>query len=196
MPTYVSRHNPRKQLVVLGERVVSAQSYDRFYDIAWEAFQRGVLPLVRLEAGRLLFRYSGATIEQSRTLRAAEFSTNSREVRYSGIRLSGREGQGALYMASLGGLVRERVHYAGGGAVAGLIVPGGMDRTRTAVKTLAAGPVAAVPGGPQPFHVYRLQTELLPTCVSRRLCVCSITCSRPRARGRDLACHRQPPPRA
>jgi len=161
MPTYVSRHNPRKQVVVLGERVASAESYDRFYDIGSEAFQRGALPLVRLEAGRLLFRYSTATIEQSRTLREAQFSTNSHEVRYSGIRLSGREGHGALYMASLGGVVRERVHYAGGGPVAGLILPGGTDHTRAAVKTQAVGPVAAVPGGPQPFHVYRLQTDLL-----------------------------------
>jgi hypothetical protein len=141
--------------------MASAESYDRFYDIGWEAFQRGVLPLVRLEAGRLLYRYSSATIEQSRTLRAAQFSTNSRDVRYSGVRLSGREGQGALYMASLGGVVRERVHYAGGGPAAGLILPGATDHTRAAVKALAAGPPAALPGGPQPFHVYRLQTELL-----------------------------------
>lgn len=161
MPTYLSRHNPRKQLVVLGERVASAESYDRFYDIGWEAFQRGMLPLVRLEAGRLLFRYSSATIEQSRTLREAQNSTNSREVRYSGVRLSGREGQGALYMASLGGVVRERAHYAGGSPVAGVILPGGTDHTRAAVKILATGPVIGQPGGPQPFHVYRLRTELL-----------------------------------
>jgi hypothetical protein len=112
MPTYVSRHNSRKQLVVLGERIASAESYDRFYDIGWEGFQRRALPLVWLEAGRLLFRYSEATIEQSRTLREVDKSTSSRRARYSGIRLSGREGQGALYMGSLGGVVRERVHYS------------------------------------------------------------------------------------
>ncbi len=159
MPTYRSRHNPRKQLVVLGERVASAETYDRYYDIGWEAFQRGVLPLVRLEAGWLVFRYSNATIEQSRTLREAQFSSNSRDVRYSGIRLTGQEGQGALYVATLGGLVRERVHYAGGGG--GLILPGGTDHTRAATKALAGGPVVTTHGGPQPFHVYRLQAALL-----------------------------------
>lgn len=161
MPTYVSRHNPRKQLMALGERVGSPESYDRFYDIGWESFHEGVLPLSRLPAGRLLFRYSGATIEQSRTLREAQFSTHSRDVRYSGMRLSGREGHGALYMASLGGVVRERVHYAGGASAHGLILPGATDRTRAAVKALGTGPAAPAAGGPQPFHVYRLQNELL-----------------------------------
>jgi hypothetical protein len=69
MPTYTSRHNPRKHLIVLGERVASSETYDRYYDVGWEAFQRGVLPLLRLEEGRLVFRYSNATIEQSRTVR-------------------------------------------------------------------------------------------------------------------------------
>jgi hypothetical protein len=160
MPTYRSRHNPRKQLIVLGERVASAETYDRYYDIGWESLQRGVLPLVRLEIGRLMFRYSKASIEQSRTLRPAKFSSNSREVRYSGIRLTGREGQGALYLASLGAVVRERVHYAGAGT--GLILPGGPDHTRAAVKSLSAGAATAVAQcGPQPFHVYRLQAALL-----------------------------------
>jgi len=157
MATYVSRHNPRKQLTVLGERVASAETYDRFYDIGFEAFQRGVLPLVRLQSGRLLFRKSGATIEQSRTIRDAAHSTNALVLRYSGIRLSGEEGQGALYLASLGGLVREHVHYSGGAA--GLILPGGTDRTRAAVTTQASAAAAA--GAARDFHVYRLQGELL-----------------------------------
>ena len=161
MPTYVSRHNSRKQLVVLGERIASAESYDRFYDIGWEGFQRRALPLVWLEAGRLLFRYSEATIEQSRTLREVDKSTSSRRARYSGIRLSGREGQGALYMGSLGGVVRERVHYSGSGSGAGLILPGGIDHTRVAIRTLTSAPVAAAANGANFFHVYRLRTSVL-----------------------------------
>lgn len=160
MPTYTSRHNPRKQLIVLGERVASTEAYDRYYDVGWEAFQRGVLPLLLLEAGRLVFRYSNATIEQSRTVRAAEFSTNARRVRYSGIRLNGLEGQGALYLASLGGIVRERVHYAGVGQPR-LILPGGPDLTRSAVRSLSTGPGQASSTAPKPFHVYRLQDSLL-----------------------------------
>ena len=160
MPTYTSRHNPRKHLIVLGERVASTETYDRYYDVGWEAFQRGVLPLLRLEEGRLVFRYSNATIEQSRTVRKAEFSTNARHVRYSGIRLAGLEGQGALYLASLGGIVREHVHYSGGGKP-GLILPGGPDQTRSAVQSLSTGPGKVIPTAPKPFHVYRLQASLL-----------------------------------
>lgn len=158
MATYISRHNPRRQLVMLGERVGSAQTYDRFYDIAFESFQRGLLPLVRLPAGQLLFRKSGATIEQSRTIRDASHSTQALVMRYSGLRLTGEDGQGALYLASLGGLVREHVHYGGGGA-GGLILPGAPDRTRAAVKAQAAG---VPPGGAgNDFHVYRLSAPLL-----------------------------------
>lgn len=160
MPTYLSRHNPRRQLVAQSERIGSVESYDRFYDIGFEALQRGVLPLLRLESGRLLFRYCNATIEQSRTLREAEFSTLAGQMRYSGQRLSGLEGHGALYLGSLGGILRERVHYGAGSAAGGLILPGLADRTRAAVKAMA-GTAAAVPGAPQPFHVYRLKTGLL-----------------------------------
>ena len=161
MPTYVSRHNPRQQLVALGERMMSVESYDRFYDIGWEALQRGILPLVKVPAGRLLFRFSEATIEQSRTLRAARFSSNSRTVRYSGMRLNGSEGQGALYLGSLGAIVREQVHYDKSRPPTGLVLPGGPDHTRAAVRSLQAGAGQAAAATSQPFHIYRLQGELL-----------------------------------
>lgn len=161
MATYISQHNPRRQTVVQG-MVQSPERYDRFYDIAWEALQRGVLPTLSLPAGRLMFRKSERDIQQSRTIAPAAHSSESLSVRYSGARLQGNAGQGALYLASLAALLREHVHYSGAaGAVAGtLLRPNAPDQTMAAAKNIMAGQGTAGATSGNPFHAYRLNSAL------------------------------------
>ena len=151
--SYVSRHNPRRQAVILG-RVASPARYDSFYDLGYELVQARSLPSLTVPIGRLLFRWSERDIEQSRQIPPG--SSQAREKRYSGVRLTGANGQGALYLASLAGLLRENVHYATGHTPR-LVLPGAPDRLREAVKTAAAGHAAT---GSSFFHAYRAAAPL------------------------------------
>ena len=161
MATYVSRHNPRKQVTVQG-MIRSPERYDRFYDIAWEAVQRGVLPILALPAGRLMFRKSDRDIEQSRTIAPSAYSAESLSVRYSGVRLQGNAGQGALYLASLAALLREHVHYSGAGGVphGTLLHPQAPDLTMAATKQIMAGHSTSGATAGNPFHAYRLNRAI------------------------------------
>lgn len=161
MTSYVSRHNPRRQ-VTRQWMIRSAERYDRFYDMAWEALQRGVLPVLTLPAGRLMFRWLDRDIEQSRTIAPADKSSESLKNRYSGARLQGNAGQGALYLASLAALLRERVHYSGaaGAPLGTLLRPGAPDLTMAAVQQAMAGQGAPGPAAGNFFHVYRLGSAL------------------------------------
>lgn len=163
MSTYTSRHNPRRQLVVQG-KVLLAERYDRYYDITWEALQQGLLPLISLEAGRLMFRKADRDIESARTIAPAAHSSQSLSVRYSGARLTGQAGQGALYLASLAALLREHVHYSQPAAAAPLLIrPGAPDRSLAATRQVMAGGVSAAATAAaaiKPFHAYRLNTAV------------------------------------
>jgi len=171
--TYVGRHNPRKHVVVAG-LVDSPERYDKYYDLACEALQAGILPLRHLPAGKLLFRKLARSIEDARTIGPS--SSQALTNRYSGARLDGRDGQGALYLGTLAGILREHVHYtlhpppqAGAASIIRAVgsVPGqnqvlrlnGPDRTRDQINRELLQPGA--PAGPGIFHVYRLDLPVL-----------------------------------
>jgi len=151
--SYVSRHNARRQAVILG-RVASPARYDSFYDLGYELVEARSLPAVTVPIGRLLFRWSDRDIEQSRHIPPG--SSQALEKRYSGVRLTGANGHGALYLASLAGLLRESVHY-GTGEAPKLVLPGAPDRLREVVKAAAAG---QAPAGASFFHAYRAKAPI------------------------------------
>jgi hypothetical protein len=164
--TYQSRHQPRRQTTVTG-KVLSPDSYDRFYDIATDALQRGQLRRIRLAAGQLVLRAASGrlTIEQARSI--PPNSSMNGDNRYSGPRLDGRPGQGALYVGTLAGVLREHAHYSlrqpvgtrllGGGHAPPLWQPGTPDTTGGFMQQQKSG---AVPPGGQRFHLYRLTQPL------------------------------------
>jgi hypothetical protein len=165
MPTYQSRHQPRRQMIVSG-KIQNAESYDRFYDIATDAMLRGQFPRMTLAAGQLLLRSVNGTltIEQARSI-APGSSTNGNN-RFSGPRLDGRHGQGALYVGTVGGVLREHAHYALQKAPASRLTgtpapplwkPRAPDRTRDFMKGQETG---ALPPGGQRFHLFRLKQAL------------------------------------
>ena len=89
MPTYQSRHQPRRQLIVCG-KILNPESYDRFYDIATDALQRGQLPKMRLAAGQLVLRVVDARLTIGQAGRIAPGSSTNGNSRFSGPRLDGR----------------------------------------------------------------------------------------------------------
>lgn len=154
MSNYVSRHNPRRQ-TLLRDRIASPGRYDSYYDLGHELVGARSLPTLRLPIGHLLYRWCERDIEQSRQIPpSGDMSVKNR---YSGARLTGTSGQGALYLASLAALLRENTHYAGGTA-AKVVTPFGADPVRDAIKAAAkkTGPA----GGPAPFHVYRAAASI------------------------------------
>lgn len=156
--TYQSRYQQRRQTVVTG-KVQSVERYDRFYDIVFEAIEHGRLPTIQLPAGQILLRKSQRDIEQSRTIPPTSYSTMSLANRYSGRRLDGKPGQGALYVGTIAGILREHTHYALSGKASPTPVyrPGtSADATKRFIDTEKAGvtPKAGIAG--RPFHAYRL----------------------------------------
>jgi hypothetical protein len=111
MNTYQSRHQPRRQMTVSG-KIHNPALYDRFYDIAYDAMLRGHFPSMTLPAGKLVLRVvnSALTIEQARAIPPG--SAMNGDNRFSGARLDGRHGQGALYVGTVGGILREHAHYS------------------------------------------------------------------------------------
>lgn len=164
MPTYQSRHQPRRQMIVSG-KIQNAESYDRFYDIATEAMLRGQFPGMTLPRGQLVLRVvNGAlTIAQARSI-APGSSTNGNN-RFSGPRLDGRHGQGALYVGTVAGVLREHAHYSLQNAPASKLTgtptpplwkPGAPDKTRDFMKAQQAG----APSPHLRFHLFRLKHAL------------------------------------
>jgi hypothetical protein len=146
--------------VLLG-RIASAERYAIYYDIARDALQRGTLPTLVLPAGRLVLRASNAayTAEQARTIPPG--SAMSVLNRFSGARLDGRPGTGALYVGTVAGVLREHGHYANLPKPASPLQPAtagqalwrpGQPDARSAY--LGAQKAGASPGGTH-FHLYR-----------------------------------------
>lgn len=166
MGPYLSRHSPRKVTVVTGN-ILSTERYDRYYDFTCDLIERSLLSTVELPAGLHVFRKSKKSfdIEASRTIPPADYSALSLTNRYSGRRLNGMPGEGALYVASLPGMIREHTHYAmrpetsklGRPAIPpGLVMPGDNDKTREFLnKELTSGD-----SGPDHFHVFSLDRAL------------------------------------
>ncbi|QRP62452.1 hypothetical protein I6J77_09820 [Rhodanobacter sp. FDAARGOS 1247] len=166
MPTYQSHHQPRRQLIVSG-KIQNPESYDRFYDIATDALQRGWLPTMKLAPGQLVLRVVNGTLTITQAGSIPPGSSSNGNNRFSGPRLDGRHGQGALYVGTVAGVLRETAHYAlqapaasrlGGAPAPALWMPGAPDKTRDFMQQQKAGGLAP---GKQRFHLFRLKQPLL-----------------------------------
>jgi hypothetical protein len=162
--TYRSRYQPRSQQTI-GGKIKNPERYDMFYDIAFDAMLRGELPSMTVDTGKLMLRVVNAslTIEQARSIPPG--SSMNGNNRFSGPRLDGRNGQGALYVGTLGGILREHAHYSLqtypssklGTATPTLFKPGAPDATRAFMQQQKTG---AMPHSPQRFHLFRLKYPL------------------------------------
>jgi hypothetical protein len=111
MPSYQSRYQPRRMTVIAG-KILHPETYDRFYDIAYEALRDGSFPHVTLLAGRLVVRKMEKDYGIDAPRRIPPGSSTNPRNRFSGPRLDGRPGQGALYFGTIGGVLREHTHYS------------------------------------------------------------------------------------
>ncbi len=162
--TYQSRHQPRRQQTA-GGKIKNPEQYDIFYDIAFDAMLRGDLPTMTVDTGRLMLRvvHARLSIEEARTIPPA--SSMNGNNRFSGARLDGRNGQGALYVGTVGGILREHAHYSLqsypasklGTAAPGLFKPGSPDGTSAFMQQQKSG---AMPLTAQRFHLFRLKHPL------------------------------------
>jgi hypothetical protein len=162
--TYQSRHQPRRQQTA-GGKIKNPVLYDVFYDLAFDAMVRGDFPTMTVDGGKLMLRVvnSALTIEQARTIPPG--SSMNGNNRFSGPRLDGRNGQGALYVGTVGGILREHAHYSLqsyptsklGVAAPALVKPGAPDKTSAFMQQQKAG---AMPLSPQRFHLFRLKHPL------------------------------------
>ncbi|WEN14020.1 hypothetical protein PY254_12325 [Rhodanobacter sp. AS-Z3] len=166
MPTYQSRYQPRRQMIVSG-KIQNPETYDRFYDIATDALLRGQLPSMKLAAGQLVLRVVNGALTIAQAGSIAPGSSMNGNNRFSGPRLDGRHGQGALYVGTVAGVLREAAHYAlqtpaaskiTGAPAPPLWKPGAPDKTREFMQQQKTGALA--PGG-QRFHLFRLKQPLL-----------------------------------
>ncbi|MFC5548082.1 hypothetical protein [Massilia aerilata] len=162
--TYQSRYQPRRQQTT-GGKIKNSERYDIFYDIAFDAMLRGDFPCMTVDTGTLMLRVVNAslTIEQARSIPPG--SSMNGNNRFSGPRLDGRNGQGALYMGTVGGVLREHAHYSLqsypssklGTPTPSLFKPGAPDTTRAFMQQQKTG---AMPHSPQRFHLFRLKHPL------------------------------------
>ncbi len=121
MASYRSRHQPRRHLVVTG-KVLQPDTYDRFYDIATDVLNAGGWPTMQVAADTVVVRAVTTKPPEDDILHRPIDADGARRVppyaamnsynRFSGRRLDGRPGQGALYVGTVAGTVREFVHYA------------------------------------------------------------------------------------
>ena len=167
MTTYQSRYQPRRHLVVTG-KVLQPETYDRFYDLATDNLHAGRFPQTPLHAGQILIRAVKAcfSIDEARFIPPGN-SMNGNN-RFSGPRLNGHPGQGALYCGTLGGTVREHLHYElidrqpkgpmNQAAPPPLWVPGRGDRLRDHVVLAHAG---LLPPIENRFHLFQTTRPLL-----------------------------------
>jgi hypothetical protein len=170
MPPYQSRHQPRKHTVVSG-KIGNVECYDRFYDMAYEALRDGRFPHLTLPRGRMVVR----SIEQPLGSGSMELNSyNPRQippgasqhwsVRFSGVRLDGRPGQGALYVGTIAGVLREFTHYSRPKPTPSTLwEPGSEDSTSKFMDSMNQGSPPPAPkkeGRVHKFYLFRVAHEL------------------------------------
>jgi hypothetical protein len=169
MTTYKSRHQPPRRHTTVRGKIENSGIYDRFYDIAFDAMVRGEFPSMTLGTGQLVLRVLGykdkkpLSIEQARTI-PPNSSMNGHN-RFSGARLDGGIGQGALYVGTVGGTLREYAHYsllstpksALQPPAPPLWQPGAPDRTAAFMEQQKSG---GLPPEPKRFYLFRLKYPL------------------------------------
>lgn len=108
MREYRSRHQPRSWTTSI-VKIGNVERYDRYYDITYDAIQNRMFPTIALPVGSLVVRanhpkYDARDIPPS--------SATSPDNRFSGLRLNGQAGHGALYIGTITGVLREHTHYS------------------------------------------------------------------------------------
>lgn len=112
---YLSRYLSRNWSAPIA-KISNPDRYDRYYDITYDAIQNGMFPTVELPAGSLVVR-----VNDPKYVRLNDPKYDARGIppasatdpgnRFSGLRPNGRAGHGALYIGTIGGVLREHVHY-------------------------------------------------------------------------------------
>jgi hypothetical protein len=161
MSYYQSRYNPRQHASFLG-KIENVERYDRYYDIAYEALRDGQLPHLTLPIGAFLVRVMKGPYDP---LQIPPGSSMNAGNRFSGRRLDGRPGQGALYVATIAGVLREHAHYsllskttAFAPPIPPLYKPGAPDATRAFIDAQLKG--APPPSADSKFYLLRVSRAL------------------------------------
>ncbi len=161
MANYQSRHRPRRHTTLAG-KIKDNERYDRFYDMTCDATQRGQFPHLTLTTGRLVARVMKGPHDPRAIPPGSSMNTDNR---FSGPRLDGRPGQGALYVGTVAGVLREHAHYsllpppgALQKAAPLLWKPGATDRTNTFIQRQRAG--APPPDPASKFYLLRVEHPL------------------------------------
>jgi hypothetical protein len=105
---YRSRHQPRTWTTSIA-KIGNVERYDRYYDITYDAIQNRMFPTVALPAGSLVVRINDPEYDARGIPPASAASVHNR---FSGLRLDGRAGHGALYIGTVAGVLREHTHYS------------------------------------------------------------------------------------
>lgn len=157
MSVYLSRNQPRRQTVIAG-KIKDVQRYDRYYDLTYDALQKRLFPRTTLDAGQLVVRvmkgpYNARSIPPG--------SSTGTWNRFNGSRLDGRPGQGALYVGTVTGTLREYTHYslpASGMQPEKIWRPGVADASKTFMQGQRAG--APPVDDQQKFYLFRVNQTL------------------------------------
>lgn len=162
MTVYQSRYQQRRQTVITG-KIGDTERYDRYYDIAYEALLAARFPHFTVPAGGLVVRVMDGLFDPRAIPPGSSMKPGNR---FSGPRLDGRPGQGALYVGTLTGVLREHTHYSLLGKSASrlrsttptLWKAGGVDQTRAFMRDLRAG--AAPPEAGTKYYLFRALAPL------------------------------------
>ena len=161
MQYYQSRYQARRHTTIQG-KIQDVERYDRFYDIAYEALRDGRLPHLTLPAGALLVRRMTGPHDPLQIPPGSSMNTGNR---FSGPRLDGRPGQGALYVATIAGVLREHTHYSLLSKTAALqppapplYRPGATDATKAFMDDQRKG--ARPPNAASKFYLFRVPRTL------------------------------------
>jgi hypothetical protein len=158
MSVYVSRHQPRRQTTIAG-KIQNLERYDRFYDITYEALGNRTFPSVTLPEGSLVVRVMAGPYDARAIPPGSSTSTANR---FSGLRPDGRPGQGALYVGTVAGVLREYTHYSLLGSSAGpatIWKPSATDATATFMSAQRAGAQPA--RSATRFYLFRVNRTLV-----------------------------------
>lgn len=155
VPVYQSRHQPRRQTTTAG-KIDDVERYDRYYDITYDGILSRMFPTVGLSAGSLIVRVNNPRYD-ARVIPPGSASKLTN--RFSGLRLDGRAGQGALYIGTIGGVLREHAHYSmpAGNRPPKVWKPSSSDATSEFMREQRAG--AAVDPNLK-FFLYRMNETL------------------------------------
>ena len=165
--SYTSRNQARTALTEIPSAIPfkSIERYDVYYDLTYDACARRVLPFMTVRKNSVMIRNTskGLDIEQGRTIDSGDYNRDSSAMvnhnRYSGRRLNRMPGQGALYTATISGVLREHAHYTGPGS-SHLYVSGRDKPHPDKLKQFISNERNQGGSTQRNFHLYTLETDL------------------------------------